>query len=279
METERLILDSIKESDKEDYFINISHDKKVLETFICRYAETMEEFDFSSYPGRQDLFAIRLKETGRLIGIISCFDEKDGSCEIGYGIGSGYWNRGYATEAVHRFLDYLFREKRLKTVYASFFTGNDASRRVMEKCGMNFDHFSEKELSYLGVEQDLTYYLINDGRQSTMNRFIAYCGLDCESCEARLATVNNDVTLRQKVAKEWSDLNGVAITPEMINCVGCRIDGVKTPYCESLCPIRQCAMGKGLETCGGCGEMERCEKLGAITGNNADALKRLKTGI
>ncbi len=279
METERLILDSIKESDKEDYFINISHDKKVLETFICRYAETMEEFDFSSYPGRQDLFAIRLKETGRLIGIISCFDEKDGSCEIGYGIGSGYWNRGYATEAVHRFLDYLFREKRLKTVYASFFTGNDASRRVMEICGMNFDHFSEKELSYLGVEQDLTYYLINDGRQSTMNRFIAYCGLDCESCEARLATVNNDAALRQKVAKEWSDLNGVEITPEMINCFGCRIDGVKTPYCESLCPIRQCAMGKGLETCGGCGEMERCEKLGAITGNNADALKRLRTGI
>ena len=35
METERLILDSIRESDKEDYFINISHDKKVLETFIC----------------------------------------------------------------------------------------------------------------------------------------------------------------------------------------------------------------------------------------------------
>jgi len=278
VETERLIIDQIRETDKEDYFINISHDKKVLETFICRYAETMEEFDFSSYPGRQDLFAIRLKETGRLIGIISCFDEKDGSCEIGYGIGSGYWNRGYATEAVHRFLDYLFREKRLKTVYASFFTGNDASRRVMEKCGMNFDHFSEKELSYLGVEQDLTYYLINDGRQSTMNRFIAYCGLDCESCEARLATVNNDAALRQKVAKEWSDLNGVEITPEMINCVGCRIDGVKTPYCESLCPIRQCAMGKGLETCGGCGEMERCEKLGAITGNNEDALKRLKTG-
>ena len=279
METERLIIDPIKETDKEDYFINISHDKKVLETFICRYAETMEEFDFSSYPGRQDLFAIRLKETGRLIGIISCFDEKDGSCEIGYGIGSGYWNRGYATEAVHRFLDYLFREKRLKTVYASFFTGNDASRRVMEKCGMNFDHFSEKELTYLGIERDLTYYLINDGRQSTMNRFIAYCGLDCESCEARLATVNNDAALRQKVAKEWSDLNGVEITPEMINCVGCRIDGVKTPYCESLCPIRQCAMGKGLKNCGGCGEMERCEKLGAITGNNADALKRLKTGI
>ena len=112
-----------------------------------------------------------------------------------------------------------------------------------------------------------------------MNEYIAYCGLDCEACEARIATVNNDAELRQRVAKEWSELNGVEITPEMINCAGCRIDGEKTPYCESLCPIRQCAMSRGLETCGCCEEMERCEKLGAITEHNADALKRLKTGI
>lgn len=160
METERLILDSIRESDKEDYYINISHDKRVLETFICRYAETLEEFDFSSYPGRRDLLAIRLKKTGRLIGIVNYFDEKDGACEIGYGIGSGYWGHGYATEAVRRFLAYLFYEKGLHTVYASFFTGNEASRRVMEKCSMTYDHFSEKELTYLGIERDLTYYAI-----------------------------------------------------------------------------------------------------------------------
>ena len=155
-----MIIDPIRETDQEDYFLNISHDKKVLESFICRYAETLEEFDFSAYPGRRDLLAIRLKETGRLIGILSLFDERDGACEIGYGIGSRFWNRGYATEAVRRFLEYLFREKGMRRVYASFFTGNDASRRVMEKCGMTFDHFSEKELTYLGVERDLTYYVI-----------------------------------------------------------------------------------------------------------------------
>lgn len=155
-----MIIDPIRETDQEDYFLNISHDKKVLESFICQYAETLEEFDFSAYPGRRDLSAIRLKETGRLIGILSLFDERDGACEIGYGIGSRFWNRGYATEAVRRFLEYLFREKGMRRVYASFFTGNDASRRVMEKCGMTFDHFSEKELSYLGVERDLTYYVI-----------------------------------------------------------------------------------------------------------------------
>ena len=160
METERLRIDPLRETDKEDYFNNISHDKKVLETFICRYAESLEDFDFSSYPGREDLFAIRLKETGRLIGIILYFDEEDSSCEIGYGIGSQYWNRGYASEAVKRFLTYLFEEKGMRTVYASFFTENEASRRVMEKCGMVYSRFSEKELSYLGVERDLIYYAI-----------------------------------------------------------------------------------------------------------------------
>ena len=160
VETERLIIDRIRESDREDYFLNISHDRKVLETFICRYAETADEVDMSSYVSNDKMFAIRMKETGRLIGIILYFDEQDNSCEIGYGVGSRYWNRGYATEAVKSFIAYCFDELGFHTVYASFFTGNDASRRVMEKCGMKFLRFSEKELEYMGVERDLTYYSI-----------------------------------------------------------------------------------------------------------------------
>ena len=109
-----------------------------------------------------------------------------------------------------------------------------------------------------------------------MNGFIAYCGLNCETCEARMATMNHDDTLREKVAKLWSELNGVEITPEMIHCVGCRIDGAKTPYCESLCPIRQCALGRKVETCGSCHEMDACKQLGAIIGNNADVYRNLK---
>ena len=108
-----------------------------------------------------------------------------------------------------------------------------------------------------------------------MNEYIAYCGLDCEACDARIATIQDDNELREKVAKEWSEHNGVEITPDMINCSGCRIDGVKTPYCDSLCPIRQCALHRGYETCGECSEMKTCEKLGMITGNNKEALRRL----
>ncbi len=109
-----------------------------------------------------------------------------------------------------------------------------------------------------------------------MNTFIAYCGLDCETCEARLATINHDEELRRNVAAEWSKLNGVEITPDMIHCVGCRVEGIKTPYCESLCPIRQCAMKRKVETCGDCGELETCEKVSMIFRNNEEARRRLR---
>ena len=111
-----------------------------------------------------------------------------------------------------------------------------------------------------------------------MRKYIAYCGLDCEKCEARLATVNNDNDLRAQVAKKWSELNGVEITPEMINCTGCRIDGVKTPFCDSLCQIRQCGMAKGFGTCADCSGLEKCGKVAMIHRNNPDALRNLKSG-
>ncbi len=109
-----------------------------------------------------------------------------------------------------------------------------------------------------------------------MKRMIAYCGLDCETCDAYLATLHDDDAQRVRVAKLWSELNGVEITPEMINCTGCRMDGIKTPYCDSLCPIRQCALRREVETCGGCADMETCEKVGMILGNNEEARRNLK---
>ena len=62
-----------------------------------------------------------------------------------------------------------------------------------------------------------------------MERLIGCCGLDCEKCDARIATLTNDNTLREKTAALWTKLNGVTITPEMIHCTGCRVEGAKTP--------------------------------------------------
>ena len=108
-----------------------------------------------------------------------------------------------------------------------------------------------------------------------MNKMIAYCGLDCEKCDAYLATIRDDQALREKTAKAWAELNQAPILPEHINCLGCRADGVKTVFCDSLCQIRQCALNKGVETCGGCPEMERCGTVGQINAGAPEARDNL----
>lgn len=40
-----------------------------------------------------------------------------------------------------------------------------------------------------------------------MKNMIGYCGLDCEKCDAYLATINDDQALREKTAKLWAELN------------------------------------------------------------------------
>ncbi len=109
-----------------------------------------------------------------------------------------------------------------------------------------------------------------------MKKMIGCCGLDCEKCDAYLATINNDNALREKTAKLWSELNGINIAPEMINCVGCRVDGDKTYFCSNLCEIRKCAQNKKFETCGECSELKSCKTVGDIHTNNEEALKNLQ---
>ena len=109
-----------------------------------------------------------------------------------------------------------------------------------------------------------------------MRDMIAFCGLDCEKCDAYLATINDDQSLREKTAKLWAELNQAPILPVHINCEGCRADGRKTVYCESLCAIRQCAVKKGVTTCGDCPELESCQTVGIILSNNPAALENLK---
>ena len=108
-----------------------------------------------------------------------------------------------------------------------------------------------------------------------MRNMIAYCGLDCEKCDAYLATIHDDQELREKTAKLWAEQNHAPILPEHINCEGCRVDGIKTVHCDSLCGIRQCALKKGVTTCGDCSDLERCQTVGAVISNDPDALKNL----
>lgn len=94
-----------------------------------------------------------------------------------------------------------------------------------------------------------------------MTRFIAACGLDCEACEAYIATQTNDRVLAQKVAEKWGKEfgDGTPFPIEAVSCDGCLTDGpCKGGYCGQ-CPVRACALKREVENCA------RCEEYGCAT--------------
>jgi len=67
------------------------------------------------------------------------FNCSSDSAEVGYVLNPEYWGRGIAVEALQRILAFGFEDLGLHRIEARFIDGNDRSRRVMEKAGMNFE--------------------------------------------------------------------------------------------------------------------------------------------
>jgi hypothetical protein len=94
-----------------------------------------------------------------------------------------------------------------------------------------------------------------------MNKLIAVCGINCEECEAYIATKNDDMEKRKELAEKWSKLYNTVLPPESINCVGCRVDGKHVGYCEGMCQVRKCGISKNIENCAMCNEYPGCNVL------------------
>lgn len=97
---------------------------------------------------------------GTLIGFVNDCGTEDGEIEIGYVIHPDCKGRGYATEAVSAVIGDLFRMG-FQRVTAGFFEENAASRRVMEKCGMQPLERSER-IEYRGVSRVCRYFSIQN---------------------------------------------------------------------------------------------------------------------
>jgi [ribosomal protein S5]-alanine N-acetyltransferase len=69
------------------------------------------------------------------VGLEFMGDVNRRSAEIGYWLGTPYWGRGIATEALSLVTDWAFDAHRLLRIFAQPFASNLASRRVLEKAG------------------------------------------------------------------------------------------------------------------------------------------------
>ncbi|GEO85801.1 N-acetyltransferase [Ciceribacter naphthalenivorans] len=86
------------------------------------------------------VYAITKGENGEFLGC--CALEPHASdpetLELGYWLGEPHWNKGYATEAAHALIDMAFRTRDIASIDARCRVTNIASRRVIQKCGFQF---------------------------------------------------------------------------------------------------------------------------------------------
>ena len=153
LETNRLILRRFEEKDAKEIFLGFvnqpeflyyaNKEKRTLEEEIKSLENISEKYKNLEYYN----WLITLKDTGNIIGSIKLhIDSHNDSVEFNYAIDNRYTGNGYMTEALIKIKDFALNEIKVNRFQGGCAIENIASRRVMEKCGMNFEGTLKKYL-------------------------------------------------------------------------------------------------------------------------------------
>lgn len=125
---------------------------------VLEYFESKKEF------GELGTVAVVEKKSGRMIGTVELFNYvSEFKAELGYTINPKFQNKGYATEASFKVLEWGFKVLKLKRIECNTYLDNIPSIKVCEKLHLNFEGIKKKgHLSYNKCAYDLRSYSITD---------------------------------------------------------------------------------------------------------------------
>ena len=166
LETERLTLRRVLPSDVKEMFelrSNPETMKYIPRPLVTNYDEAlahikMMEDKIETNEGIN--WAITLKGDDKMLGVIGHYRIKPEHyrAEVGYMILPEYHGKGITTEAVQCVVDYGFNTMQLHSIEGVIDPENEASERVLQKCGFVKEaHFKENEF-YDGKFIDAVVY-------------------------------------------------------------------------------------------------------------------------
>lgn len=140
LETKRIALRAARLEDAKAVAA-LANDRRIAENtaripYPYKLADA-EQFIAGANKKGEAAYLITLRD-GTIIGACGLMFHYDDTPEIGYWLGVPYWNKGYATEALHALIDYAFTDLTHDAVQAGARVTNPASRRVLEKCGFQW---------------------------------------------------------------------------------------------------------------------------------------------
>lgn len=165
IETKRLILKPIALSELDELYA-LRSDPDVMR-YIGKLQTKEEVRDFiklgPDYFDKYglDFFSVFEKQTGQFVGQAGlfhlAFDMKQSDIELAYRIHQKFWGQGYTTEAAKVLIKYGFEQLSLPKIIAMHHQDNLASKRVIEKAGLQYT----KMIDYRGSELPC-YEIYND---------------------------------------------------------------------------------------------------------------------
>lgn len=149
IETEHLVLRRFEYSDIDSMLRNWIADEEtqwdygepcystpeaVRELFDSKYIVSYSRDDYYRW-------AVIEKKSDECIGQIAYFsvDSENGHGEIEYVIGPAFQGKGYATEMTKAVIAYGFEKINFHRIEIDCRSSNEASRRVIEKCGLTYE--------------------------------------------------------------------------------------------------------------------------------------------
>jgi RimJ/RimL family protein N-acetyltransferase len=130
------------------------YEESMAQAWIQGHQEALTE-------GKAMFWAITRRDDSQLVGGVGLhFSKPHHAADIGYWIGTPYWNQGYATEAAAAVIRYGFAELDLNRIQGKHMTKNPASGRVMAKVGMQFEGILRQAIYRWDRFEDIAVYAI-----------------------------------------------------------------------------------------------------------------------
>jgi|HubBroStandDraft_6_1064221.scaffolds.fasta_scaffold721949_1 ribosomal-protein-alanine N-acetyltransferase len=126
------------------------------ESYAQEFVEVAQQDMLS---GKSLRVAVIMRDSGLLCGGVGMrLDADHRHAELGYWVGMPYWGNGYATEAASALVRYGFETLKLHRIFASHFTNNPASGKILKKIGMRYEGSQRAHILKWGEFLDIDLY-------------------------------------------------------------------------------------------------------------------------
>ncbi len=149
LETKRLVLRKLEESDAPALFENYS-DEDIAKNFmdkplgdIKQASQFIEAFNAEFSEGKAITWAITIKRNHQMIGTCSYMIETSTSAEIGYDLAKTHWGKGIMTEALKAMIGYGFDELGFENIKADTLSNNTRSINLLKRLEFKLDDVRE----------------------------------------------------------------------------------------------------------------------------------------